>query len=236
MSDQHRLYASSALRSLFVRELTMLAPILSGVFGNRGLFLRPHPDAPDALPEHLLSTMHAAAYIDGRMDGATRFDTDAFPFANDSFKLVIAQHVFEQIGDAQATASEIARVLAPEGVALIFGFNPISPWRFSLDMQAWRAGLRLRLRSAPTARTLLMREQIDTLQVRYPGSWWPSAADSAVSDVDGVVSSAFARFRSSWLLLARKRRSTLTPLRMSAGARELTLKPRLAPGAQRARA
>lgn len=234
MSDPQRLYASASLHSLFVRELTMLAPILGGVFGNRGLFLRPDPDAPNTLPAHLLATMHELALADGRLHGVARCDHDALPFANDSFKLVIAQHVLEQVDDAQTMASELARVLAPEGVALVLGFNPISPWRLWLSASAWRAGVTLRIRSAQAWQQLLMREQIDTLQIRYPGAWWPTPG--GVATEKNATLTPFSRLRSSWLLLARKHRSTLTPLRLKSSAREMALKPRLAPGAHRASA
>lgn len=233
MSDTHRLYANPALHALFVRELTMLAPILGGVFGNRGLFLRPHLSSPGTLPAHLLASMHELAVVDGRLEGVARCEADALPFANETFKLVVAQHVFEQFEDPQHAASEIARVLTPEGVALVFGFNPFSAWRLWLSGSAWRAGVALRIQSAQTWQQMLMREQVDTLQIRYPGVWWPRAGlDSGMGDKNAV--SWLGRFGSSWLLLARKRRSTLTPLRLKNGAREMSLKPRLAPGAHRA--
>ncbi|HEX6834572.1 MAG TPA: methyltransferase domain-containing protein [Rudaea sp.] len=231
MSEPHRLYARPALQALFARELAMLAPILGGVFGNRGLFLRPHPQAPRALPAHLLATMHEFAVTDRRLEGVARCDPDALPFANDVFKLVIAQHVFEQVDDAAAAASELSRVLAPEGVALVLGFNPASPWRIWLSGTAARAGTPLTIRSAQAWQQILMREQIDTLQIRYPGRWWPRT-DHAPEEAS-AKSAALGRFSSSWLLLARKRRSTLTPLRLKSGARERSLNPRLAPGAHR---
>ena len=52
---------------------------------------------------------------------------------------------------------------------------------------------------------------------------------NAVGSLPGL-----GRFGASWLLIARKRRSTLTPLRLRSSNRELALNPRLAPGAHRA--
>jgi hypothetical protein len=95
--------------------------------------------------------------------------------------------------------------------------------------------VRLRLRSAHFWQQQLARQQVDTLQVRFPGTLLPrSTADADVANGATPASGLLARFGSSWLLLARKRRSVLTPLRLRSGARELALNPRLAPGAQRA--
>jgi SAM-dependent methyltransferase len=235
MPDSVRLQASAPLQSLFAHELAMLAPILGGVFGNRGLFLRPHAGAPDTLPTHLLGTMLELAVAQpDRLEGAARCEASALPFASESFKLVIAQHVLEQVVEPEEAAAELSRVLAPEGVALILGFNPASPWRLWLNGASARAGVALRIRSAQAWQQVLMREQIDTLQVRYPGPWWPREGLQAAATGGEAHSSRLGRFRSSWLLLARKRRNNLTPLRLRANSRELALKPRLAPGANRA--
>jgi hypothetical protein len=77
----------------------------------------------------------------------------------------------------------------------------------------------------------LAREQIDTLQVRFPGLLWPHA--KADEPPNRQARSLRARFGSSWLLIAHKRRSTLTPIRPRAVVREATHAPRLAPGAHR---
>jgi len=228
--DRDQFHASAPLRALYARELAALASIVAGVYGNYGLFLRPHLRALAPLPQHLLGKMiELAPGEHGLFEGALRCAPGQLPFASESFKLLIAQHVLEQLDDADACAAELARVLAPEGVALILGFNPLGTWRPWLARHA----AQLHPRSAHHCRTLLAREQVDTLQVRFPGSLWPHANIAAQP---GAVSSQLARLGSTWLLLARKRRSTLTPLRLRATTRELALNPRLAPGAHRARA
>lgn len=225
--DRHTFHASAPMQALYAREIAALASIVSGVYGNYGLFLRPHVSVSSPLPEHLLGKMiELAPGANALLQGPVRCAPDLLPFASESFKLLIAQHVLEQIDEADACAAEIARVLAPEGVALILGFNPLGTWR------PWLAthGAHLRPRSAHKWRMLLAREQVDTLQVRFPGSLWPRAN---IGSEPGAVSTRLARFGSTWLLLARKRRSALTPLRLRASTRELALNPTLAPGAHR---
>jgi SAM-dependent methyltransferase len=216
------------MQELLTRELAATAPILSGVYGNFGLLVRPHASAPATLPPHLLGKIvDLALGEDDVLRGAAVCDPLRLPFAGESFKLAIVQHALERIDNAAGFAAELARVLAPEGIALVFGFNPLGTWRPWLMRQQRRGARRLGLQSAQSARVLLAREQVDTLQVRFPGLLWPRAAGAA--GYGGLL----ARFGSSWLLIARKRRSTLTPLRLRAPAREVALNPRLLPGAHR---
>jgi SAM-dependent methyltransferase len=229
-----RFYASATLQALFSRELSALAPILAGVYGNNGLFLRPHESVAPILPVHLVShVVDVSPRDDGQFSGAARFDAAELPFVNDSFQLVIAQHAFELVNDVDDLASEVSRVLAPEGVLLVFGFNPLGSWRPWLMSQSMR-GARLSLQSATATTLRFARQQIDTLQVRYPGLMLPNDPAQPPSSYTRWLAQTFGRFGSSWLLLARKRRSTLTPLRLRSSQRERALNPRLAPGAHRA--
>jgi SAM-dependent methyltransferase len=229
-------YSSAPIQSLFERELRALAPIVSGVYGNYGLFLHAHAAASIAQPAHLLGKMVSLELVQQQLVGDLRCEPAQLPFASESFKLLIAQHVFEQIDRLDACAAELARVLAPEGVALILGFNPLGSWRPWLMLNAPRGKSRLHLHSAHAWQQILAREQVDTLQVRYPGVLWPRIEHAQADAESGLLGRMLGRIGSSWLLLARKRRSTLTPLRLRSSARELALNPRLAPGAHRVRA
>jgi SAM-dependent methyltransferase len=229
-----RFYASATLQALFSRELTALAPILDGVYGNNGLFLRPHESVAPELPTHLVGhVVEASPCSAASFTGAARFDAAELPFVNDSFQLVIAQHAFEFMADSEALASEVSRVLAPEGVLLMLGFNPMGTWRPWLIGQSMR-GARLSLQSASACTARFARQQIDTLQVRYPGLMLHNDPAQPHSRYARWFADAFGRFGSSWLLLARKRRSTLTLLRLRPSKHERALNPRLAPGAHRA--
>jgi len=225
-----RFFASAPVQALLAREMAAIGPIVAGVYGNWGLLLRPQGPPPAPLAPHLLGSLVDLELDAGRLRGAAlACAPEELPFASESFKLVIAQHVLEQLDDADACAAELARVLAPEGVALVLGFNPVGTWRPWLALNARRGGANLRLATAHAWQQRFAREEIDTSQIRFPGALWPSA-ELAPNAAPG----ALARFGSSWLLLARKRRSVLTPLRLRRSSRELPLKPRLAPGTQRA--
>src|SRR6202042_1393377 len=114
-----------------------LTPILCGVYGNSGLFLGPPASERGALPTHMLGNVVELAPMGSEMfDGDIKTTSSALAFANDSFQLLVAQHSLELVDDVDACASEFSRVLAPEGVALIFGFNPFGTWRPWLALQA----------------------------------------------------------------------------------------------------
>jgi len=227
MADAANPYSSAPMQALLAHEMAALAPILSSAYGNYGLLLHPRQDGA-ALPPHLLGKIvELDVGEDGLLSGAVRCAPWQLPFVSESFKVLIVQHALERIADAQACAAELARVLAPEGIVLILGFNPHGTWRPWL----MRRARGLHLRSSRVCKAQLERERIDTLQVRYPGVLWPHAA--ATVGPDEPTRPLLARFGSSWLLIARKRHSTLTPIRLRKIAREATRAPQLAPGAHR---
>ena len=227
----------AALQRLYEQELTALAPILAGVYGNAGLLLRAAEAICGRLPEHLLGTVLELALDDAQtLRGNLACVPGELPLASESCKLVVVQHLFERLDDPAACVGEIARVLAPEGVLLVLGFNPLSLWRPWLASAARRAQTVLRIRSAQSCGMLFAAQGMDLLQTRYFGALSPwSKPDATPVDEAGQGARAMrlARFRGSWLLLARKRRSALTPLRLRRDARELARSPRLAPGAHR---
>lgn len=230
-SDTSSSYASGPLPALLQRELAMLTPLLGGIYGVWGLHIRPHECAPLTLPPHLLSAVVELALDDGgRCAGSLRCEPGQLPFASESFKLVVAQHVLEQVAAPDDGAEELARVLAPEGVALLFGFNPLSLWRPWVSRRL-RNGVQFA--SAAGWRQKLERAQLDVLQVRYVGTWGPWAADAGVDPRGMRPLPALGQFGASWLLIARKRRSTLTPLRLTSVRADLKLNPTLVSGAHR---
>jgi SAM-dependent methyltransferase len=233
-TDHNALYASAQVRQLFAQELAALTPILGGVYGNAGLLLRAHADTAAELPKHLVGTILDLALTPRRaLDGSLRCLPDELPLLSGSCKLVIAQHVLERLDDPAAAIGELARVLAPEGVALILGFNPWSLWRPWLAGKSRGAATSLYPRSALSCQHLLAKHGIETLQTRYLGASMPLRRETPQTVIPEWRSPLLGRFAAGWLLLARKRRSALTPLRLRSKARELAINPRLATGAHR---
>jgi hypothetical protein len=232
-SETLRAYASDPLHALFAHELSTLAPILGGVYGVWGLHLRPDSAAPLTLPAHLLSSIvELDLEPGGRFNGSLRCDGAQLPFASECFKLVIAQHVLDRPGHADAMAEQLARLLAPEGIALVYGFNPISLWRFWLRRRRSASEQGLCFSAAAAWRNRLQHAQLDVLQTRYVGRYNPWRETNPQGE-SGRLSPLFGRFRPSWLLIVRKRRSALTPLRLASVRAEVKFNPALIPGAHR---
>lgn len=167
--------------------------------------------------------LHSADRLVGDADCAPH----ELPFGDDSFRLIVLQHVFEFTADAAGLRSEIVRVLEPGGVALVVGFARFGVWRPWLSWQR-RELPQLRYASAAAWRRALAAGGIDVYAQRRIG---PRRLELA-----GRGLPLPAALRPSWLLLARKRsanallRAHPVALRRRGGARVI------ASGTQRASA
>ncbi|MBL8376594.1 MAG: class I SAM-dependent methyltransferase [Burkholderiales bacterium] len=63
-------------------------------------------------------------------DGAGQLlaHADELPIASESVDLVLLPHLLEESGDPHQTLREAERVLRPDGVLVVTGFNPLSLW------------------------------------------------------------------------------------------------------------
>ncbi|MBS0591075.1 MAG: methyltransferase domain-containing protein [Proteobacteria bacterium] len=232
--DLNSFHRHAAIRRHLQQEIAAIAPLLADVHGTTGLLLRAHACAPGELVTPKIGNRLDLALDETQtLRGSLTCVPDALPLVSESCKLVVVQHLFECIADEAGCAGEVARVLAPEGVLIVLGFNATSLWRPWLASKAAQSGLSLRFGSAQRCAQALGALGIDTIQTRYWGSLSPRWRNP-VMPTRGATVDALARLRGGWMLLARKRRSALTPLRPRRDAREpATHNPRLAPGTQR---
>jgi len=200
-----RLFASAPIAALLAHEQMQAAPEIGRAFGHGGLFMRPCADSPALLPGAMMQVMmHLYRCPDG-FAGDLRCADDALPIVSASLALVYAQHVLESSLAATQLLGEVARVLAPEGVAIFIVFNPISPVR----LRWYNRGLNV-MAPAQVAR-LLAEHGLEVRTIRPLGWCWRAPAACAV-DADAVRAS---RLASSYLLLARQRLHGMTPLRVT---------------------
>jgi SAM-dependent methyltransferase len=125
------------------RRALEAGPVSPRVFGK---FLRErgwHYESIDQSRRGNPNDPRAVAFIDHELDLC-----DLSPFAENSIHLVIVQHVIEEIPTYERALAEIARVLAPDGSALLeIPFNPQlerserhppnhygNVWRFGADL------------------------------------------------------------------------------------------------------
>jgi SAM-dependent methyltransferase len=162
----------------------------------------------------------------------------SLPFASDSIDAILLPHTLELVEDPHAVLREAGRVLCAEGCLLICGFNPFSGW----GARRLFGGYFRRPAFPPQTRRMLserrLRDWMALLDFEvasvygYLGSLpltrrARKAADGAPRQPEYEVRSAWTS--GAYLLKARKRVQTLTPVRPRRRARKLVLVPAAEP-------
>ena len=153
------------------------------------------------------------------LDGQLRCLDAELPVASSSQSLVYSLFMLESSPAPDALMHEIARVLKPEGVALLISLNPMGLARLRWLLQPTRgfAGLAVE-RLARDAGLEVSRRQ-------YLGPFWPGEG-SAITDIGG--NRWQDRFRAANLVVLRRREAGLTPLRKASAA--VSLRPGMSAG------
>lgn len=139
------------------------------------------------------------------------------PITSDSVDAVLLPHTLEFATDPYAIVREVDRVLVGEGQLLVLGFRPWSLW--GLRARASRMGFPPGMRRVLSERrvrdwlVLLGYEVVDTQRYLYCSPWRSSL--SAAEGISRILRRGFTYPLpgSAYLLKARKRIYTLTPVR-----------------------
>ena len=193
-------------------------PEMTRVFGPYGLYLRPS----DAIAVELSGNLLGRIVSLWRSGDGFRGDLDCLdseiPFANGSLSLIYALFVVEGARSPPVLLREFARMLKPEGVAMVLSLNPWSPAQLRwLKPPASSSAHRLE-RMAQEAGLEVVRRQ-------FLGPFWPATRPAAVDPRQRGLADAF---RASRLTVLRRREATLTPLRK--GAATVSLRPGMSAG------
>lgn len=217
--------ATPATGALFRAEAAALAPELSGLAGAYGLQIDLGP--PSTLPRTPMLSAWARLSWDGSgYAGSLRARADeSLPFVDDVFRVVVLSHVLEHLPHADEVLAEATRVLAPDGLLAITGFHPLGAW-WPWLMWHLRSGHRgsLSVVAPVWLRPRLVRRDVSVYAVRRFGSVWPSrhAPAPTATAIGGC-----------YLLLGRKRRHAVTPLRPRRARARASAPATLAPGVHR---
>lgn len=218
------------LGSLYAQaETAILNEILPRLFGYH-IVLVGTPSAGHILEESPIS--HRCRIDAGIAPTGTSVDVLAepgqLPIAADSVDVVVLPHVLEFVAEPHAVLREVDRILIPEGHLIILGFNPFSIWGFwrwlpgSASKTPWDA----RLLSVNRLRDWLALLGFDTLNVRYCFYRPPLKRLRLLDKLDFLE-----RMGAKWwpfggggyVVLAKKRVSTLTPVKRRRRVRQRIL-------------
>lgn len=182
-------------------------PELTRVFGHTGLYLRPGPGSAGTLSGNMLARV-ISLHRQGRgYAGDLQCVDGEFPVATASLSLVYALFVLETSADPQALLSEMARMLKPEGTAVILGLNPRAPFRLRWSF----AGLDA---IAPSTLAGQLRQHgLEVSRQRSVGPVWKTRASEEAFGQQG--SAVLAPIRAATLTVARRRDPGLNFIRQS---------------------
>lgn len=176
-------------------------PWLRHLAGHNALILQP---CTQGLPVPVLKykPLIRLERAKARFYGDFQADDADLPLASDCLALIYAAFVLETSPDPEALVNEFERLLVAEGHLAILVLNPLSPSRLG---GSWRG---LELKSAMHWTRILRNSGFELLRRESIGeSYRPRV------------------LRSVHFLLARKRRTTLTPSRKHANAVALAREP-----------
>lgn len=120
-------------KNLLNTETTVLASLLERHLGKQALVIGT-PQQLDLLqyikiPCHSLVTpLYSSHIIKKHVPGFIEGDLHELPIFTGSIDLVVLPHTLEFIDNPRKLLAEACRVVRPEGLIAIFGFNPYSSW------------------------------------------------------------------------------------------------------------
>lgn len=143
---------------------------------------------------------------------------NALPFAQDSLDVVILPHILEFEDRPHEVLREVERILIPEGHVIILGFNPFSLWGILRWFMARRHAAPWCGRFLPLLRlkdwlTLLSFELKKQQTLFFALPFHNDRFKNYTKLLEKIGSRWTGNFGAVYILIARKRSATLTPIK-----------------------
>ncbi|MFK2893925.1 methyltransferase domain-containing protein [Dyella flagellata] len=216
----HDIYASAPMRSLLADETMAYMPDVRRCAGSRALLLSAAPDDQPPNPPYLGQwvTLHLA---EGRLRGDVCANAEEpLPFMDETFDLILLRHALEL---PPLSLDEVVRVLAPGGMLVLTGVNPLSGWT---PWWLWRTrGSATQARSPIQLAARLRRAEVQVERVQRVGQVLPLSS-TASGGAPGWLGGGY-------VLIARKRGPANAPTRLRPKPVTAPVRAGLAPGARR---
>jgi len=218
MSSSNWLHSHLGQR-VFALERKHTAEALSQVFGWQLLQIGVWGDDHSLMTE-ARTQRKAVLARDGLLptDGvmSLRSRTDTLAIASDSVDAVLLPHTLEYEADPHGLLREVERILLGDGQLIVTGFRPFSWWgtRHLLTRHGFPPGSRQLIGEFRLRDWLKLLGFEVTEARRYLFTWpWGAAAPRAERLFETVGDRLWPLFAGAYLLKARKRVYTLTPIR-----------------------
>ena len=202
-------------------EIEVIDEALANLFGYHLLQVG-CPSNRDLLTATRIRHVIRMAAVTGRSEGlqmAGLFgQSEMIPILSDSVDVVLLPHTLDLSHDAHSVLREVDRILIPEGHVVILGFNPWSVWGLRQLLRGRRRRERegIHARSAIRIQDWLALLGIETCGVRHFFFRPPIARDGVMRRLtfcERFGARFFPKFGSAYLLVAKKRVSTLTAIK-----------------------
>jgi SAM-dependent methyltransferase len=204
---------------LYTLEQKLIGESLAQVFGwqllqiglwgdDNGLISEARTQRKTVLAWHGESHHNLSSFVRSR--------TDSLAIASDAVDAVLLPHTLEYESDPHEILREVGRILSGEGHLIILGFRPFSAWglRHLFAKQGFPPGLE---RTIGEGRLrdwlkLLGFEVVDARRYLFSLPWGsPEASSRSIFERSGEQ--VWPMFAGGYMLKARKRVYTLTPIR-----------------------
>jgi SAM-dependent methyltransferase len=208
-------------QQLSVAEQDLLREVLGDVFGYHLVQLDPSCQADSLAASRIMHrvvqscTQHGLEQAPGLLGRA-----EALPLQSDSIDAFVLSHVLELAHDAHQVLREIDRCLVAEGHLIVLGFNPYGWWGLRKAIFGWRGSVpwSLRFVSLPRLKDWLSLLGFDTIQTRYffpypPWQYGSLGNRKGTTLLQRLHRDHWPLLAASYLLVARKRVTTLTPIK-----------------------
>ncbi len=212
-------YVTPLGRALAQEEQAMLREFLPNLFGYHLLTI----DAPypmEALESSRIAhkLMQSCLPCSGLPTCGLEGEAERLPIRTDSLDAVLLPHSLELSRDPHELLREVDRCLVPEGHVVFLGFNPIGIWGAWGLAARWRCKIPWHLRFISMSRLTdwLSLLGFDTLHVKPLFRRPPLQSERALERLaflEKVRVMQASPLAGGYCLVARKRVTTLTPIR-----------------------
>jgi len=204
-----RKHVSEALTQVFGWQLLQI-----GLWGDdNGLLDEARTQQKSVLARHSEAIDAVAA---NNRNGLLKSRADSLAIASDSIDAVLLPHTLERVADPHAVLREVERIMTGEGHLIVMGFRPVSLWgmRHVFSGAGFPPGTE-RLLGERRVRDWLKLLGFDVVDARRYLFTLPFGRTDAGSQrfAERVGERAWPLLAGAYMLKARKRVYTLTPIR-----------------------